>query len=265
MNQPLAYIHPQAKIANNVVIEPFATIHKNVEIGEGTWIGSHVTIMEGARIGKNCKIYPGAVVSGVPQDLKFEGEDTITVIGDNTTIREFVTISRGTKDRFKTVVGSNCLIMAYVHIAHDCIIGDNCILVNAVQLAGHVVVDDFAILGGASVVHQFTHIGAHAILAGGSLVGKDIPPFTKAARYPISYCGINSVGLRRRGFSNDQINQIQDIYRTIYLRGHNNTKAVQLVELEFPATQERDEIINFIKNSPRGIMRGINRNSSKPE
>src|SRR5687767_11645682 len=231
MNQPLAYIHPQAKIANNVVIEPFSTIHKNVEIDEGTWIGSNVTIMEGARIGKNVKIFPGAVISAVPQDLKFGGEDTIAVIGDNTVIRECVTINRGTTDKYKTVVGKNCLVMAYVHIAHDCQIGNNCILANALQIAGHVQVDDYAIIGGSTAVHQFVRIGAHVMISGGSLVRKDVPPFSKAAREPLSYCGINSIGLRRRGFSNDKINEIQEIYRTIYLKGYNNSQAIDHIEL----------------------------------
>lgn len=257
MNQPLAYIHPQAKIASNVVIEPFSTIHKNVEIGEGTWIGSNVTIMEGAVIGKNCKIYPGAVISAIPQDLKFKGEDTTAIIGDNTVIRECVTISRGTADKFKTVVGNNCLIMAYCHVAHDCILGDNVIMSNGVQLAGHVEIDDFAIIGGTSAIHQFVRIGSHVMISGGSLVRKDVPPFTKAAREPLAYCGINSVGLRRRGFSNDKINEIQEIYRTIYLRGLNNTKAIDNIEITFPPSKEKDEIINFIRNSDRGIMKGI--------
>jgi UDP-N-acetylglucosamine acyltransferase len=257
MNQPLAYIHPEAKIAQNVVIEPFTTISKNVEIGEGTWIGPNVTIMEGARIGKNCKIFPGAVVSGIPQDLKFEGEDTITVIGDNTVIRECVTISRGTKDKFKTVVGSNCLIMAYVHIAHDCVVGNNVILVNSVQVAGHVTIDDFAIVGGNSAIHQFCRIGQHVMISGGSLVRKDVPPYTKASREPLSYSGINSVGLRRRGFTSEKINEIQDIYRHIYLRGMNNSQALEFLEVNFPPSKERDEILNFIQGSDRGIMKGI--------
>lgn len=257
MNQPLAYIHPQAKIANNVVIEPFTTIHKNVEIGEGTWIGSNVTIMEGARIGKNVKIFPGAVISAVPQDLKFGGEDTIAVIGDNTVIRECVTINRGTTDKYKTVVGKNCLVMAYVHIAHDCQIGNNCILANALQIAGHVQVDDFAIIGGSTAVHQFVRIGAHVMISGGSLVRKDVPPYSKAAREPLSYCGINSIGLRRRGFSNDKINEIQEIYRTIYLKGFNNSKALDIIELNFSPSRERDEILNFIRSSDRGIMKGF--------
>jgi UDP-N-acetylglucosamine acyltransferase len=257
MNQPLAYIHPQAKIANNVVIEPFSTIHKNVEIDEGTWIGSNVTIMEGARIGKNCKIFPGAVISAVPQDLKFSGEETTAVIGDNCVIRECVTMSRGTKDKYKTSIGKNCLIMAYSHIAHDCFIGNNCILSNGVQLAGHVQIDDYAIIGGTSAIHQFVKIGAHCMISGGSLVRKDVPPFSKAAREPLSYCGINSIGLRRRGFNNDKINEIQEIYRTIYLKGYNNSKALDIIELNHSPSRERDEILNFIRNSDRGIMKGF--------
>jgi len=256
MNQPLAYVHPQAKIARNVVIEPFVTIHKNVEIGEGTWIGSNVTIMEGARIGKNVKIFPGAVISAIPQDLKFDGEETTAEIGDNTTIREFVTVNRGTKANNKTVVGSNCLLMAYVHVAHDCIIGNNCILANAVNLAGHINIDDFAIVGGLSAVHQFVNIGAHVMISGGSLVRKDVPPFTKAARDPLSFVGINSIGLRRRGYSSERINEIQDIYRIIFNKKLNVSQAIAYIEAEMPATPDRDEILSFIAGSSRGIMKG---------
>ena len=257
MIQPLAYIHPQAKIAENVVIDPFVTIHKDVVIGEGTWIGSNATIMNGARIGKNCRIFPGAVISAVPQDLKFGGEDTLEVIGDNTTIRECVTINRGTSDRKETRVGNNVLLMAYTHIAHDCVVGNNCILANGVQLAGHITVDDFAIIGGMSAVHQFVSIGAHVMISGGSLVRKDVPPYTKAGREPLSYVGINSVGLRRRGFSSEKINEIQDIYRVLFLKNSNTTKALDLVEAGFKPTEERDEIINFIRNSNRGVMKGF--------
>lgn len=259
MNQPLAYIHPTAKIARNVVVEPFTTIHKNVEIDEGTWIGSNVTIFEGARIGKNCKVYPGAVISAIPQDLKFNGEETTVEIGDNTVVREFVTVSRGTVDRRKTQIGNNCLLMAYVHIAHDCVISDNCILVNAVQLAGHVRIDDYAVVGGATAIHQFVKIGAHVMVSGGSLVRKDVPPYTKAAREPLTYCGINSIGLRRRGFAPEKINEIQEIYRQIFLKGYNNSDALDLVELELAPSKERDEVINFIRNSGRGIMKGYSR------
>ena len=256
MNQPLAYVHPGAKIAKNVVIEPFTTIHNNVVIGEGTWIGSNVTIMEGARIGKNCNIFPGSVISAVPQDLKFQDEETIVEIGDNTTLREYVTINRGTVDKGKTVVGKNCLIMAYCHIAHDCVVGDNCIFSNNSTLAGHVTVGNHVILAGMTAVHQFCTIGQHAFITGGSLVRKDVPPFVKGAREPMSYVGINSIGLRRRGFKSGKIREIQNIYRILYQKSFNNTQAARLIEAEMEATNERDEILQFIKNSKRGIMKG---------
>tara|TARA_R110001599_G_scaffold346228_3_gene571285 strand:- start:11087 stop:11869 length:783 start_codon:yes stop_codon:yes gene_type:complete len=256
MNQPLAYIHPEAKIARNVVIEPFVTISKNVTIDEGSWIGPNVTIMEGARIGKNVKIFPGAVISAVPQDLKFGGEETTLEIGDNTVIRECVTLNRGTHATKKTSIGKDCLVMAYTHVAHDCHIGDNCILVNAVQLAGHVTIEDWAIIGGAAAVHQFVKIGAHTMVSGGSLVRKDVPPYTKAGREPLSYAGINSVGLRRRGFANEKIAEIQEIYRYIFLKGLNNSKALDLLEVEMSPSRERDEIINFFRSSDRGVMKG---------
>jgi len=236
MNQPLAYVHPGAKIAKNVVIEPFTTIHNNVTIGEGTWIGSNVTIMEGARIGKNCNIFPGAVISAPPQDLKYQGEDTTVQIGNNTTIRECATINKGTADRMKTVIGDNCLIMAYCHIAHDCFVSD--------------------VLAGMVAVHQFVSIGKHAFVTGGSLVRKDVPPFVKAAREPLSYVGINSIGLRRRGFQSDKIREIQNIYRILYQRNYNNSQAASIIEAEMEATPERDEILQFIRDSQRGIMKG---------
>lgn len=256
MNQPLAYIHPGAKIATNVVVEPFTTIHNNVQIGSGTWIGSNVTIMEGARIGKNCRIFPGSVISAIPQDLKFEGEDSLAIIGDNTTVRECVTINRGTKALGKTQIGDNCLIMATTHIAHDCEIGDNCILANGSVIAGHVNIGDYAILSGLVAVHQFIHIGQHALVSGGSLVRKDVPPFTKAGKEPLSYIGINSIGLRRRGFSTEKIREIQDIYRILYQKNYNTSQALEKIEAEMEATNERDQIILFIKNSQRGIMKG---------
>lgn len=259
MNQPLAYVHPQAKLAKNVVIEPFVNIEKNVIIGEGTWIGSNVTIMEGARIGKNCKIFPGAVISAIPQDLKYEGEDTLVKIGDNVTIREFVTVNRGTKANMETIVGDNCLLMAYVHIAHDCIVGNNVILANGATLAGHIEIQDWAIIGGLAAVHQFVQVGKHAMISGGGMARKDVPPYTKAGREPLSYVGINSIGLRRRGFSPEQINQIQEIYRIIYLKNKNVTQAVNYIEATIPATPERDEILTFIAKSTRGIMRGYSR------
>lgn len=256
MNQPLAFVHPGAKIAQNVVIEPFATISNNVIIGEGSWIGPNVTIMEGARIGKNCKIFPGAVISAIPQDLKFKGEETTAEIGDNTTIRECVTINRGTKSRMKTKIGTNCLIMAYSHIAHDCAVGDHCIFSNNSTLAGHINVGNHVTLAGMTAVHQFVTVGDHAFIAGGSLVRKDVPPFVKAAREPLSYVGINSVGLRRRGFSAEKITEIQNIYRLLYQKKYNNAQATEIIEAEMIASPERDEILQFIRNSQRGIMKG---------
>ena len=256
MKQPLAYIHPAAKIASSVVIDPFVTIDANVEIGEGTRILSGVTILEGSRIGKNVTIFPNAVIGAIPQDLKFVGEETLAVIGDNTVLRECVTVNRGTAARGKTVVGSNCLIMAYSHVAHDCIVGDNVIISNSTQLAGEVVVDNFAVIGGGTLVHQFCHLGAHVMIQGGALINKDIPPFVKAAREPIAYTGVNSVGLRRRGFTSEQIREIQEVYRYIYMSNLNVSDAVERVEAELPATKERDEILQFIRNAKRGIIRG---------
>lgn len=256
MGNSLNYIHPEAKIGKNVVIEPFAFIDKNVEIGDNTWIGPNAVINSGSRIGQNCKIFSGATIAAIPQDLKFAGEETLTEIGDNTVIREYVNISRGTVDKKTTKIGANCLIMAFVHIAHDCEIGDHCIIVNSVQLGGHVSVDDWAIIGGASAVHQFVKVGSHVMISGGSLVRKDVPPYVKAAREPLTYCGINSVGLRRRGFSNERINDIQEIYRNLYLSGLNNAKALEKIETLIPSSEERDNITSFIRKSERGIMKG---------
>jgi UDP-N-acetylglucosamine acyltransferase len=257
MISPNSSIDKSAKIGKNVTVSPFAVIYGNVEIGDGTWIGPHVTIMEGARIGKKCKIFPGAVIAAIPQDLKFSGEESTVEIGDNTTIREFVTINRGTKDRMTTAIGNNCLLMAYVHVAHDCAIGNNVIMANSVNLAGHIIIEDFAILEGLVAVQQFIHIGTHAFVTGGSLVRKNIPPFVKAAREPLSYIGVNSVGLRRRGFTNEIVLQIEDIYRTIYVRGYNVSNALNIVEQEAPASPEKNLIIKFIRDSKDGIIRGI--------
>ena len=256
MKQPLSYIHPDAKIAKNVVIEPFTSIDADVVIGEGTWIGSNVSIMDGARIGKNCNIFPGAVLSGVPQDLKYNNEKTFVEIGDNVTIRECTTINKGTNDRNKTVVGNNCLIMAYSHIAHDCLVGDNCIFSNSTTLAGHVTVGNHVIISGLTAVHQFCSIGNHAFVTGGCLVRKDVPPYVKAAREPLSFVGINSVGLRRRGFSSSKIVDIQNIYKILYQKIYNNTQALEIIAAELNPTPERDEIIQFVENSKRGIMKG---------
>ncbi len=257
MEQPLAYIHPDAKIGKDVVIGPFVTIDKNVVIGDGTRIEPNVTIYEGARIGKNCRIFPGAVIAAVPQDLKFRGEETTVEIGDNNMIRECVTIHRGTASKGKTVIGNNCLIMAYAHIAHDCVLGSNIILANAVQLAGEVEVDDFAIIGGGTLVHQFSRIGGHVMIQGGSHINKDIPPYVRAARMPISYTGINTVGLRRRNFSNETIALIQDVYRSLFASGMNTTEALAYIESEIPASKERAEIVAFVRASSRGITKGL--------
>ena len=258
MHRSLSYIDPQAKLAKNVVVEPFVTIEKNVEIGSGTWIGSNVTIMEGARIGENCEIFPGAVISAIPQDLKFEGEESLAVIGDNTIIRECATINRATKATGKTIVGKNCLIMAYAHIAHDCVIGNSAIVVNNVAMGGHVEIGEHAIIGGLTAVHQFIKIGKHCMVSGGSLVRKDMPPYVKGGREPLSFIGINSIGLRRKKFSESEITEIQNIYRILYQKGNNNTQAINKIEIDFKISEIRDEIISFVRGSGRGIMRGYN-------
>lgn len=266
INDTSTYLHSsQCKVGHKCKSRPFSVIHSNVEISEGTWIGSNVTIMEGARIGKNCRIFPGAVISAIPQDLKYEGETTTVEIGDNTTIREFVTINRGSKEKWKTKVGSNCLIMAYSHIAHDCEVGDYCIMSNNTQMAGHVVMGDHSILAGMCAIHQFVKIGQHAFIAGGSLVSKDVPPYIKAGRTPLSYAGVNSVGLKRRGFTVNRINQILDVYRIIYNRGLNTTQALHYIEEELSATDERDEIVTFIQESGRGIIKKYGKGSIDEE
>ena len=259
----LAVVHPNSKIGKNVTIEAFTTIQSDVEIGDDCWIGSNVSIMDGARIGKNVKVFPGAVISAVPQDLKYRGEPTLAVIGNNTVIREYVTVNKGTTANLETVVGENCLLMAAAHIAHDCIIGDNCILANCALLAGHIIIEDYAIIGGLTAIHQFVKIGKHTMISGGSLVRKDVPPFVKAAREPLSYAGVNSIGLRRRGYSNEQIVEIQNVYRHIFLSKLNVTKAVAQVEALMLPTPERDEILSFINTSTRGIMKGYNGRSSE--
>ena len=260
MHQPLAYIHSDTDIARNVVIEPFVTIEKDVVIGKGSWIGSNVTILEGTTIGENCRIFPGAVISAIPQDLMFGGEKSEVIIGDNTTIRECVTINRGTKVTGRTEIGNNCLLMAYSHIAHDCCIGNNCVIVNSVALGGHITIGDWVIIGGLSAVHQFVHIGDHAMISGGALVRKDVPPFVKAAREPLSFVGINSIGLRRRGFKDKKIQEIQNIYRILFQSNKNTTQAISKIEAELPVSPERDAILSFIQNSGRGIMKGYMQN-----
>jgi UDP-N-acetylglucosamine acyltransferase len=258
MSKDLAYIHPEAKIGKNVKIEAFAWIDKNVEIDDGTWIGPHATIMEGARIGKNCKIFPGAVVSAIPQDLKFKGEETTAEIGDNTILRECVTVNRGTVSKGKTIIGNNCLLMAYVHVGHDSFLGNNIIISNSTNVAGEIIIDDFAIISGDVQIHQFVHIGGHVMISGGSLVRKDVPPYITVAHEPVSYVGVNSIGLRRRGFSNELITQIQDIYREIFIKEQNVSQALKYIESEIEQSPERDYILEFVRTSERGIIRGYN-------
>jgi UDP-N-acetylglucosamine acyltransferase len=257
MSYHLCNIHPNAKIGENVTIESFVTIAEDVIIGEGTWVGPNAVIMNGARIGKNCQIHSSAIIAGIPQDLKFNGEITTVEIGDNTSIREFVTVNRGTATKGKTVIGSDCLIQSYAHVAHDCIFGNHVILGSYAGCAGEVEADDYAIISPYTAVHQFTKIGIHAFIAGASLVRKDIPPYVLVANEPLTYAGVNSVGLRRRGFSNEQITDIQNVYRLIYQKGLNISQAVALVEAEMAETEERNMIINFIKSSARGIVRGV--------
>ena len=256
MNQLLSNIHSEAIIGENVTISPFVTIEKNVIIGDNCYIYPNVVILDGARIGKNCRIFPGAVISAIPQDLKFNGEETTAEIGDNTTIRECVTINRGTSAKGKTVIGNNCLLMAYSHVAHDCLLKNHVILGNATQLAGEVEVDDYAILSGGSLVHQFSKIGMHSMSQGGSRISKDMPPYIIVGRDPITYSGINIVGLRRRGFDNEKISAIQEIYRILYQSGMNNKEAVKHIEENIPASKEKETIITFTVNSQRGIVRG---------
>jgi len=256
MISPLAHIHPNAQIGNDVIIDPFAVIEDDVIIGDATHIMSHAVVLRKATIGKSCNIFPGAVIGAIPQDLKFDGEETTVEIGDHTTIRECVTVNRGTKNKWKTVVGNNCLLMAYSHIAHDCVLGSFVIIANSVQLAGHVEIGDHAIIGGMAAAIQFSKIGAHTYIAGGTEVIKDVPPYIKAGRSPLSYVGVNSVGLQRRGFTSEKINSISEIYRNIYLRGFNISQATHFIEKELPDSEEKTEILKFIKESKRGILKG---------
>ncbi len=253
---PLASIHPEAQLAEGVRVGAFAIIEENTVIGEDTIIHPGAVVRYGARIGRGCEIHPGAVISGIPQDLKFVGEDSVAIIGDYTQVRECATVNRGTASKGKTVVGSHCLLMAYSHIAHDCELGNHVIIGNASQIAGEVVIDDYAIASGGTLVHQFVHIGRHVMIQGGSRLSKDIPPFALVGREPIVYCGINIVGLRRAGYTNDQIQQISEVYRTIYQRGLNTTQALKAVEEEMPDSEYAKLIVDFVRSSDRGIVRG---------
>lgn len=253
----MAYVHPDAKIGKDVKIGPFAVIYEDVIVGDGTIIENGVTLFPGARIGKHCHIFPGACIATIPQDLKFRGEYTTVEIGDNTIIHECATVHRATASKLVTHVGSNCLIMAYCHIAHDCHVSDNVIMSNNVQMAGEVVIDPFAVIGGGTLIHQFTHIGSYCMIQGGTALNKDVPPYTMAARTPACYVGLNSVGLRRHDFTTETITNIQEMYRIIYMCGLNTTHAIDRVAAEFPQTTERDKILDFIRNSDRGIIKGF--------
>ncbi len=253
----LAQVSSNVKIGEGVQIDAFATIFEDVVIGAGTRIHPNVTIYPGARIGEKCEIFPGAVIGVVPQDLKFDGEYTTVEIGDNTKIRECVTIHRATKDKWKTVIGSNCLLMTYVHIAHDCQIGNNVILASYVGLSGHVEIDDYAILEGKVAAQQFAKIGAHSFVGGASLIRKDIPPFIKAAREPLTFAGVNSVGLRRRGYNDDQVREIEDIYRLLYVQNNNITKGIEAILEQIPESDLRNQIVGFVQSSDKGIIRGM--------
>ncbi|SFD69854.1 acyl-ACP--UDP-N-acetylglucosamine O-acyltransferase [Thermophagus xiamenensis] len=260
-----AEIHPDAKIGKNVTIEAFAKIDKDVVIGDGTWIGSNAIIYPGARIGKDCKIFPGAVISAQPQDLKFKGEYTTVEIGDRTTVREYVTINRGTAARGVTSVGNDTLLMAYSHLGHDVSVGNHCVISNSVQLAGEVVLEDWVVIGGMSAVHQFCRVGAHAMVSGMSGVLSDVPPYSKVFGVPVAYMGINVVGLKRRGFSKQQIDNIHEIYRVIYQQGRNISQALEYIQTYLDPNPEMGNIISFIKSSKRGIVKSVFRQTASVE
>ncbi len=257
MTPKFSDIHPNAQIGIGTQINNFVTIEDDVQIGENCWIGSGAVIMKGARLGNNVRIFPGAIIAGIPQDLKFQGEESLVEIGNNTTIREYVTVNRGTAAAGTTIIGENCLIQAYCHVAHDCKIGNNCIMSNNTALAGHVVLEDYAIIGGMSAVHQFSRIGCHTMIGGYSKVRTDVPPFIKAARDPLSYAGVNSIGMKRRGFTQDRVHHIQDIYRILFVHGTNFHKSIEQIENNIPNTEDKTYILNFLKSSTRGLITGI--------
>jgi UDP-N-acetylglucosamine acyltransferase len=262
MISPLASVHPAAKLGSNVTVEPFAVVQEHVTIGDDAHIMSHSVLMPYTKIGKGCKIFPGAVIGGVPQDLKFVGEETTVEIGDYTTIREAVTINRGTKDKWKTVIGKHCLLMAYAHVAHDCVIGDHVILANGVQLAGHVEIGDYAIIGGLAGAHQFTRIGAHTYIAGHTVIRKDVPPYVKAAREPMCYMGLNIVGLHRRSFPQQEIDQISRIYHLLFVGNHSTTTAVNMIKEQVADGERKDEILTFVQSSKAGIIKRYSKNGT---
>ena len=257
MISPLANVSSKAQIGSNVTIEAFATVYDDAVIGDNTHIHPNAIIYPDTVIGNDCQIFPGALIGIVSQDLKYKGEKAKTTVGNNTIIREYATIHKGTADRMLTAVGDNCLIMAYAHVAHDCLIGNNVILANYVGLAGHITIEDFVIIEGYAAIQQFITIGAHSFLAGASKVRKNVPPFIRVARDPLQYIGVNTVGLSRRGFDKEVINQIENIYRLLFVRGHNVTNALELIEQEIPDSNTKTQIMDFVRNSKDGIVKGI--------
>ncbi|HVE61193.1 MAG TPA: acyl-ACP--UDP-N-acetylglucosamine O-acyltransferase [Chitinophagaceae bacterium] len=262
MISPLASVHPAAKLGNKVIIEPFAVIHDNVTIGDNSIVMSHAVVMPFSSVGKNCKIFPSAVIGGIPQDLKFAGEESTVEIGDGTTIREFVTVNRGTKDRWKTVIGNNSLLMAYAHVAHDCSIGNHVIIANGVQLAGHVEIGNYAIIGGLAGAHQFTRIGAHTYIAGHTVIRKDVPPYVKAAREPMSYMGLNIVGLQRRKFPADKIDLLSKIYHLLFIGNHSTSTAIKLINEQVSDSDLKNEVLQFVQDSKIGIIKRYAKNGA---
>lgn len=256
MNQisPLAYVHPEAKLGDNNIIGPFCFIDKNTVLGDNNVLQNSVTINRGARIGNNNEIFPGASLSTKPQDLKYKGEETICEIGDNNSIREFVTISRGTASKGTTIVGNNNLLMENMHIAHDCVIGSNIIIGNSTKIAGEVVVDDNAILSAEVLCHQFCRIGGYVMIQGGSRFSQDIPPYIIAGKHPLKYAGVNIIGLRRRGFSNELIENIHNAYRILYSMGLMK-EGIEEIKKQLTVTPEIQYIIDFVSSSQRGIIR----------
>lgn len=255
MISPLAYIHPEAVIGEGCEIGPFCYIDKNVVIGKNNHLMNSVTLLSGARIGDGNRIFPGAVIGAIPQDLKFKGEETTAEVGDNNTIRENVTINRGTATKGKTVVGSNNLLMEGMHVAHDAVVGNGCIIGNTTKIAGEVVIDDFAIISACVLIHQFCHVGSYVMVGGGTRTSQDIPPYCMAAREPVAYCGLNLVGLRRRGFSRELIENIHNTYRLLYQRGKLREECLQEIRETVPMSPEIEYILDFITSSKRGIIK----------
>lgn len=252
----MACVHPDAKLGDNIEVGPFAFIDAGTEIGDGCHILNGASIYNHVKMGRDCTVFPGAVVGAIPQDLKYEGEESWVEIGDRVNIRECATVNRGTQASGKGVtrIGSDTLIMSYAHVAHDCQIGKHCIVVSYTGLAGETDMDDWAVMGGKSGSHQFSKIGAHAFVAAYAKITKDVPPYVLAGREPVVFEGVNRVGLLRRGFTEEQVNEIKDIYDALYFQGMNVSQAVEFIEAHFPASEHRDTILRFIRNSKRGII-----------